>query len=127
MQGVLDNGGSLEETVLKAFLAGCDILLLGGKQLLGHQTGFELTADDVIKIHRFLVSKVRGGEISKERLDESVQRILDLKKGKECGSGLPKIRPIVMPQEVSWKSPEQIRMRAGSHKDYFHAGLIVNQ
>lgn len=80
MQGVLDNGGTVEETALKAFLAGCDVLLLGGKQLMEHQTGFELTTEDVLKIHGFLMSKVQSGEITEERLDRSVERILNLKR-----------------------------------------------
>lgn len=80
MKGVLDNGGTVEETALKAFLAGCDVLLLGGKQLLEHQTGFELTTENILKIHRYLVNNVHSGEITQERLDRSVDRILKLKR-----------------------------------------------
>lgn len=80
MQGVLDNGGGVEETAAQAFLAGCDLLLLGGRQLFQHQNGLELTVDDVLRIHRYLVDLVKTGVISEERINESLERILYLKK-----------------------------------------------
>lgn len=80
MQGVLENcGGKVENAVVRAFLAGCDILLLGGKQLLSTQKGFELSTDDVIALHGHLVKAVKSGKISEARLNDSVDRILKLK------------------------------------------------
>lgn len=79
MEGLLKNVPNIEEASLQAFEAGCDILLLGGKQLLEGQEGFELSVGDVVRIHRIFVEAVRSGRISEERLDCSVKRILSLK------------------------------------------------
>lgn len=80
MQGVLDNNaGKMENVVVNAFLAGCDILLLGGRRLLTAQNGFELSTNDVIALHRHLVDAVKNKRISEERLNASVIRILKLK------------------------------------------------
>lgn len=80
MQGVLDNNsGKIQNVAINSFLAGCDLLLLGGKQLLTCQTGYELTVDDVLNIYRYLVNSVKNGRIGEERLNASVNRILQLK------------------------------------------------
>ncbi|WP_154017925.1 glycoside hydrolase family 3 protein [Candidatus Protochlamydia phocaeensis] len=79
MQGLLDQCPSIEEAALNSLQAGHDIILLGGKQLLSHQQGLELTTEDILKIHRFLVNAVQQGVLAEERLDQSVQRILALK------------------------------------------------
>lgn len=78
MEGVLKNGGSIENTCIQAFNAGCDILLLGGKLMIGSQK--ELSLSDIKKIHSVLVDAVKIGIISEKRLNQSVQRILALKK-----------------------------------------------
>lgn len=77
MEGLLKNCQSLQEGALMAFQAGCDILLLGGKQLNGQ--GAEATCDEVLKVHAFLVEAVKSGKISEERVDQSVAKILKLK------------------------------------------------
>ncbi|MBI5273763.1 MAG: glycoside hydrolase family 3 protein, partial [Chlamydiales bacterium] len=79
MEGVLKNGGSIDEIAVLAFNAGCDILMLGGKQLIGANKGFELTISDVQRVHQHLVNAVKTGSIKEDRLNESVKRILDLK------------------------------------------------
>ncbi len=79
MKGAMDQNSSIEEAAMRAFNAGCDILLFGGRQLVGKQVNHELTAEDIARIHRFLVNAVKEGQISEERLDASVKRILDLK------------------------------------------------
>lgn len=80
MQGMLDNNaGKIENAVVNSFMAGCDILLLGGKQLLSSQNGFELSTDDVIGLHRHLVKCVQNGRIPEKRLNTAVSRILKLK------------------------------------------------
>lgn len=79
MKGLLKNCRSIEDAAIRAILAGCDILLLGGKQLLEHEGDRELGVVDVLKIHRALVEAVKAGRISEERLDQSVNRILKLK------------------------------------------------
>lgn len=88
MQGLLDNTLEDGQTPLQriihatkqAYLAGCDLLLLGGKQLLGKQDGFELAVEDILAIHRQLVAAVKKGEIPQERIDSSINKILSLKK-----------------------------------------------
>lgn len=78
MEGVLTQCASIEEAAIDAFNAGCDLLMLGGRQLVGVHAG-ELTVADVKRIHQALVHAVRCGRISHHRLDEAVHRILSLK------------------------------------------------
>jgi beta-N-acetylhexosaminidase len=80
MEGVLSQCQNLEEAALRAFNAGCDMLILGGRQLLGQRKHYELTVQDMKRIHRFFVEAVKNKRISEADLDTSVQRILHLKK-----------------------------------------------
>ncbi|WP_075882526.1 glycoside hydrolase family 3 protein [Candidatus Protochlamydia sp. W-9] len=79
MQGVLQDGKTVEQAALKSLQAGHDLLLLGGKRLLNESSEFELEAKDILKIHQFLVNAVRQNLISEARIDISVKRILTLK------------------------------------------------
>ncbi len=79
MEGLLKNCASIDEAAIKAFNAGCDLILLGGKQLVGNKGDFELSEIDIQRIHRSLVNAVNDGVICKERLDESVAHILRIK------------------------------------------------
>ena len=79
MEGLLKNCASVDEAAIRAFNAGCDIILLGGKQLSGAHVNLELTVTDVERIHQTLVDAVKSGRISSNRLDEAVERILILK------------------------------------------------
>ncbi len=79
MEGVLKSCPSVEEAAIRAFNAGCDILLLGGKALIGSAAHLELAADDVLRIHKCLVAAVKSGRISEARLNQAVERILTLK------------------------------------------------
>jgi len=72
MHGALKQAGSLEKAALDAFLAGCDLLMLSGQKDIG-------TAEDVLRVHRYLVAAVKEGVISQERLNASLQRIFALK------------------------------------------------
>lgn len=78
MEGVLKNSGTVEEAAIRALNAGCDILLLGGQQLIDNER-VPLKAQDVERIHQSLVHAVKQGVISEKRLNTAVQRILDLK------------------------------------------------
>lgn len=78
MEGILNACQSVEEAALRAFEAGHDILLFGGKQL-GQKDARDLTSQDFIRIHKYLVDSVKNGRITEERLNSSVQRILQLK------------------------------------------------
>lgn len=57
---------SIEEAALKAFLAGADLMIISG--------GWE----NQDKAYRAILEAVKSGEISEERVDESVRRILKL-------------------------------------------------
>lgn len=63
-----------------ALHAGCDILLLGGKQLIGAHSNLELTVEGVKRIHTALVEAVKRGKISEINIDKAVERILKLKR-----------------------------------------------
>lgn len=76
MEGLLKQYSSIEEAAIAAINAGCDVLILGGKQLLANHEGYELDVDDVIRIHKALVNAAKLGKID---IDESVNRILKLK------------------------------------------------
>jgi len=62
--GAIVNGWSVEETVVLAFLAGSDILLM---------------PLDFAKAYTAIIEAVRSGKIPEERLNESIKRILDVK------------------------------------------------
>lgn len=80
MDGLLQNCPSIEEAAVLAFNAGCDLLLLGGKQIKGSCSHLELRPLDVARIHHALTEAVKSGRIDLDRLNQSVQRILELKK-----------------------------------------------
>lgn len=79
MEGLLKNCSSVDDAAIKAFNAGCDVLILGGKQLVGAHANLELTVADVERVHTSLVNAVKAGLISETKLNEAVQRILNLK------------------------------------------------
>lgn len=79
MEGLLKCCGTIEEAAVRAFQAGCDLILLGGKQLIGAHQNLELNTKEVEKIHQALVKAVKTGLISEERLNVSIRRILDFK------------------------------------------------
>lgn len=79
MEGLLKNCASIDDAAVRAFNAGCDIVLLGGKQLIGERVGFELKVPDIERIQKTLVAAVENNTISMERLNQSVGRILKLK------------------------------------------------
>jgi beta-N-acetylhexosaminidase len=67
-----------EEAALKALLGGCDLLCFGGK-LLQEPSQDELSPDDIIRIHRFLVKAVKEGLYPETELNRSVERIAQIK------------------------------------------------
>jgi beta-N-acetylhexosaminidase len=78
MQGLLKNCSSIEEAAISSINAGCDLLILGGKQLNVDST-LELTTENIQKIHQALLQAVQTGVISQQRLEQALQRILNLK------------------------------------------------
>ncbi len=79
MQAVLKTCKTVDEAAIQALIAGCDILLLGGAEITRGDIHFEVTTPDVKRIHNSLVTAVKEGRISMERLDDAVSRILLLK------------------------------------------------
>ncbi|MBA3603750.1 MAG: hypothetical protein H0W50_08955 [Parachlamydiaceae bacterium] len=79
MAGVLEKCTTVEEAAIQALIAGCDILLLGGKQLIKGKRDLELAASDIQKIHGAIIHAVKVGRVPVEKLDNSVKRILLLK------------------------------------------------
>lgn len=80
MEGLLKNSSSIEEACVQAINAGNDILLLGGMMIMGENLLHEVTSSDCQRIIHYLVNAVKEGRITQERLDRSVDRILNLKK-----------------------------------------------
>ncbi len=75
MDGALSQASGVAEAAIKAFNAGCDLLMIAGgfsKESLG-------TADSMYKVHQALVQAVLDGRIATSRVDESVARILKRK------------------------------------------------
>lgn len=79
MQGVLKQCGSIDEAAIEALNAGCDLLLLGGKQLVGNSK-IELSVSDIRRIHQSLITAIETGRVSQERLNQAVEKVIQLKK-----------------------------------------------
>lgn len=79
MQGLLQQCPSIEEASIRALEAGCDLLILGGRQLVLLRQDSELDADVIVRIHQAIVDAVRNGRLTMERLDASVKRNLHYK------------------------------------------------
>lgn len=77
MEGLLKNCASVDEAAIRALNAGCDLLLLGGKQL--HGSKLELSVADIKRIHQSLVTAVKEGAVPEARVNEAVNRVLKLK------------------------------------------------
>ncbi len=79
MQGVLGyTQGNIAQAAIDAFKAGCDVLLIGGRCLVG-STLHEPTVDTIREVHRTLVDALKSGDIPRDRMEKSVSRILALK------------------------------------------------
>ncbi len=78
MDGLLKHTSSIEEAAILAIEAGCNMLILGGK-LLHKKSERELTVEDATRIHQTLVQAALSGRLSQEKIDNSVQKILEIK------------------------------------------------
>jgi len=87
MQGALDQSNGVVDAAVKSFRAGHDLLLLGGRQLLGEGKELEVTPAEVWKIHRTLVEMVKTGALSEARLNQSVAKILKIKESYQLKDG----------------------------------------
>jgi beta-N-acetylhexosaminidase len=76
MNAIYGDGRDIIDVSIRAFLAGHDILLFGGREFSGAR---DMTAEDhvaeIIRIHHGLVEAVKSGIISEERIDQSLERI----------------------------------------------------
>lgn len=78
MGGVLQGATSVEDVAIEAFNAGSDILMIVAQDL-ETKIADERYVNNVINLSKKMVSAVRQGRISEERVNESVARILKLK------------------------------------------------
>lgn len=78
MKGLLNYASSVEDAALKALQAGCDVLCLGGK-LLKEPSKDEITPEQVVAIHHFLVAAVKRGDLSEEQVNASYDRVQRIK------------------------------------------------
>lgn len=79
MKGVLSQFPSVDEAAIAAIQAGCDILVLGGRQLIGKDEKVELSPQDILRIHRSIIRAIQRGDIPIERINEAVSRIIRVK------------------------------------------------
>lgn len=80
MAGVLkQTNQSVAEAAIQALIAGHDIVLLGGRQLMGAFLEKELTLADIQHIQQTIIESIKSGRISEAQIDQSVQRVLNLK------------------------------------------------
>ncbi|MFS8563270.1 MAG: hypothetical protein LVR00_02640 [Rhabdochlamydiaceae bacterium] len=79
MEGVLKKCHTVDEAAVQALEAGCDILILGGKLLVGTHKNFELSVNDMKRIHGSIVQAVKSGRLSEEFINQAVERVLKLK------------------------------------------------
>ncbi len=78
MKGVAKGSGDIVEVAICAFEAGNDILLIG--DWFPHNPKMiEPHVKTCLSVYKGLLEAVRGGRITEERVDQSVQRILNLK------------------------------------------------
>jgi len=78
MEGLLKQSPSVEEASIQALEAGCDLLILGGRQPV-NEVMHELSAVQMGDVHQAIVQAVKQGRLSEERINQSVARILKLK------------------------------------------------
>ncbi|PJD96333.1 MAG: hypothetical protein CK425_06485 [Parachlamydia sp.] len=92
MQGALDQSNGVVDAAVKSFIAGHDILLLGGRQLIADNKELEVTPAEIQEIHRTLVEMVKTGLLSEVRLNQSVAKILKIKESYQlkCGEEVVK-------------------------------------
>lgn len=93
MRGVTDSCGDVAEASIQAFLAGHDLLVLGGK-LLDQEGQAELSVEDSLRVFHKLVEAVKSGRISEKRLNESVGRILAVKENYRLHNYFPTTKEI---------------------------------
>jgi beta-N-acetylhexosaminidase len=79
MQGVLKTCQTTDEAAIQALNAGCDILLLGGMQLIDGHATLELTVNDIRRIHQSITDAVKSGRVSEARVNQALEKILRLK------------------------------------------------
>lgn len=80
MQGVLPSMDDLGEIALRAFEAGNDLLLLGGKRLNEEEENLrEKHLPRLLAVKEAFIKAVESGRLSEARIDASLERILKLK------------------------------------------------
>lgn len=75
MEGLLKQGYTLQDAAIRAFNAGCDLLLIGGKKLNDGQNSIVPFAE-IQQVHSALVNAVQTGIIPEKRLDQVFDKIM---------------------------------------------------
>ncbi len=83
MEGLLKQCQTIDEAAIRSLNAGCDLLLLGGRLLSGERKN-ELSVADIQRVHRSIIAAVESGRISEERINQAVERVLNLKTQIDC-------------------------------------------
>ena len=96
-------GKKLEDAVLDAFLAGNDLLLIGGRELDAQVDG-EANIDEILRAYKRMVEAVRDGTIGEERLNASVARILEAKKAIGVPSAVNREEHAKVAKEIAERS-----------------------
>lgn len=123
MEGVLKNIPSIDEVAIRAIEAGCDMLCLGGKQLLTGLPTIELTIDDVKNIHHSIVQAVQSGRLSEKQITLSAQKIWDLKQA----FGLFLEQPLDKAAALNLiRSPEHLQLAEEITKKAMKADFVSN-
>lgn len=101
MRGLLKSCHSLDEAAIQALSAGCDMLLLGGRQLIDGHAHLELNVSDIQRIHHAIVHAVESGRLSEKRINQSVERVLALKSRLRDSSMQQKVNPQEIAQKIA--------------------------
>jgi beta-N-acetylhexosaminidase len=77
MGAILEECGDLGEAAVRAFEAGCDLLLIGGRTL--NNSSESVHEKDLVSVRSALLTAIQEGRISEERLRASLDRIRSFK------------------------------------------------
>lgn len=96
MQGVLDQTQTVEEAAIRSFLAGHEILLIGGRALQ-NKSGDRGNLDEIKSVLNAFILAVREGRISEDDVNLAVKKILSWKRAMNLSARIE--RPISLIKE----------------------------
>lgn len=114
MGAICETCGDIGEAAVRAFEAGNDILLVGGKTGDGFRDSSH--DQDLICVRDALINALRTGRISEQRLQQSLTRIAQTKKQFCIGSQKPLQKRASLAQESAQKIAEKsVRLEKGAY------------